>query len=89
MGWTIEYAESARKPLRKLDHETRARIRAFLEDRLAGMEAPRSVGKALKGPLATLWRYRGGDWRIICRIEDRRLVVLVLDIGHRREVHRS
>ena len=88
MVWTIEYAESARKPLRKLDPETRARLRAFLEERISGMDDPRAAGKALTGPLATLWRYRAGDWRIICRIEDERVVVLVLDIGHRREVYR-
>lgn len=89
MAWTIEYAESARKPLRKMDQETRSRIRTFLEERVAGSDDPRATGKALKGPLATLWRYRVGDWRIICRIEDGRLVVLVLEIGHRREVYRS
>ncbi len=89
MAWTIEYAEGARKPLRKMDKETRSRIRIFLEERIAGSDDPRTTGKALKGPLATLWRYRVGDWRIICRIEDGRLVVLVLEIGHRREVYRS
>ncbi|PIW26605.1 MAG: type II toxin-antitoxin system mRNA interferase toxin, RelE/StbE family [Rhodospirillales bacterium CG15_BIG_FIL_POST_REV_8_21_14_020_66_15] len=88
MGWTIEYAASVRKTVAKLDPATRRRLRDFLETRVAGLDDPRSLGQALSGPLGGLWRYRVGDWRIICDIRDRRLVVLVLRIGRRREVCR-
>ncbi|CDZ31541.1 Hypothetical protein NGAL_HAMBI1145_03030 [Neorhizobium galegae bv. officinalis] len=66
-----------------------ARIISFLEERLATHENPREMGDALKGhALGGYWRYRVGDYRIICDIQDQRLVVLVIEIGHRREVYR-
>lgn len=88
MAWTIEYAESVKKTVRKLDAQERRRIRAFLEERLAGLDDPRSLGKSLSGSLAGLWRYRVGDYRVIARIEDDRMVVLVVRIGPRKEVYR-
>jgi mRNA interferase RelE/StbE len=88
VAWTIEYAESAQKPVSKLDHQTRKRIRSYLEDKIAILDDPRSQGKALTGPLGGLWRYRVGDYRIICEIIDRRLVVLVVKIDHRSSVYR-
>jgi mRNA interferase RelE/StbE len=88
VAWTIEYAESVQKTVRKLDAQGRQRIRVFLEERVAKLDDPRSTGKALSGSLAGLWRYRVGDYRIIARIEDDRLVVLVVGIGHRKEVYR-
>lgn len=88
MAWTIEYAESVRKPVAKLDPQTRKRIRSYLEDKISTLDNPRSVGKALTGPLSGLWRYRVGDYRIICDIIDQRLVVLVVKIDHRGSVYR-
>lgn len=88
MAWTIEYAASVQKTVGKLDPRERQRIRAFLEEKLAGMDDPRSLGKALSGSLAGLWRYRVGDYRIVARIEHERLVVLVVRIGHRGDVYR-
>ncbi len=88
MTWTIEYAESVRKPIAKLDPQTRKKIRSFLEDRIAKLDDPRSQGKALTGPLSGLWRYRVGDFRIICEIVDRKLVVTVLKVDHRASVYR-
>ena len=88
MAWTPEYAVSVRKALGKLDPQTRARIRSFIEDRIAALDDPRSLGKPLKGNLATLWGYRIGDYRVICEVQDDRLVILVVTIGHRREVYR-
>ena len=88
MAWTLEYARSARKSVEKLDPETRRRIREFLENRLATLDDPRALGKPLKGPLATFWRYRVGDYRILCDVQDKRLVILVVAIGNRREVYR-
>lgn len=88
MAWTIEYAESVRKSIEKLDRQTRTRIRTYLENRVASLDDPRSQGKPLTGPLGGLWRYRVGDYRIICELQDKRLVVFVVTIDHRSEVYR-
>lgn len=88
MAWTIEYTQAARKSVAKLDATSRRRIRLFLEERVAASDDPRAAGKALSGPLATLWSYRVGDVRVICEIQDRRLVVLVVTVGNRRDVQR-
>ena len=88
MAWTIELSGGAEKTLKKLDRQAAQRIVRFLRERVAEGEDPRSTGKALQGPLAGLWRYRVGDFRIICEIEDGKLVVLVLTIGHRGDVYR-
>ncbi|HBF29470.1 type II toxin-antitoxin system RelE/ParE family toxin [Rhizobium sp.] len=89
MAWTIEYLQSVQKIVKKLDPQTRQRLRDFLESRLAEAADPRLLGKALKGSLlGSYWRYRVGDYRIICDIQDQRLVVLVVDIGHRSEIYR-
>ncbi|TJU92410.1 MAG: type II toxin-antitoxin system RelE/ParE family toxin [Mesorhizobium sp.] len=88
MAWTLEYARSARKFVEKLDPKTRHRIRDFIENRIAVLDNPCEAGKALKGPLATFWRYRVGDYRIICDVQDSRLVILVVTIGHRGDIYR-
>ena len=89
MDWTIEVDAGAEKQLGKLSKSDARRILDFLRDRLAGSEDPRRIGKALVGQqYKSLWRYRVGDYRIICRIQDQRLVVLVVEIGHRREIYR-
>lgn len=88
MAWAIEYAETAKKQLRKLDRAAARRIVDFMDERVASSENPRAMGKALKGPLGDLWRYRVGDFRVICDIQDKVLTVLVLQIGNRREVYR-
>ncbi|MDR3528860.1 MAG: type II toxin-antitoxin system RelE/ParE family toxin [Rhizomicrobium sp.] len=89
MAWTISYTGTARKQLRKLDKQTARRILDFIDARVAGSESPREVGKALTGPLlGSFWRYRVGDYRIICEIQDGKLCVLVIEIGHRKEVYR-
>ena len=88
MAWTIKYAKAARDQLRKLDKPVARRIADFMDERVAASDDPRRMGKALKGPLGDLWRYRVGDYRIICDIQDGVLTVLVLQIGNRREVNR-
>lgn len=89
MVWTIEYAKSAQKQAKRLDPVIRKRIRQFLDERLASHENPRELGTALKGhALGGYWRYKVGDYRIICDIQDRRLVVLVVEIDHRRQAYR-
>ncbi len=86
MAWQVDFGPRAERALKKLDRQTAARVVAYLEDVAAG--DPRVRGKALTGELGGFWRYRVGDWRVLCRIEDARLVVLVVDLGHRREVYR-
>lgn len=88
MDWTIEYAETAKKQLRRLDKIAARRIVDFMDERVALNNDPRAIGKALKGSLGDLWRYRVGDYRVICDIQDKLLTVLVLQIGNRREVYR-
>jgi mRNA interferase RelE/StbE len=73
--------------LRKLDAKIQQNILALPEERIAGADDPRRFGKPLRMNLAGLWRYRVGDYRLICRFEENRLVVLVLQVGHRREVY--
>lgn len=87
MAWRIELTASAEKSLSKLDRTAAKRITTFLRERVASADDPRSSGKALAGQLAGLWRYRVGDYRVICQIEDGTLVVLVVRIGHRSEIY--
>ena len=88
MAWTIEYADTAKGQLRKLDKQTARRIIDFMDERIAGQENPRNTGKALTGPLGGLWRYRVGDCSVICDIQDGALRVLVVQVGSRREIYR-
>ncbi len=88
MAWTIDYTQTALNQLRKLDKPSARRILDFMEERVALREDPRSTGKALTGPLGGLWRYRVGDFRVICEIQDGALRVLVVELGNRREVYR-
>ncbi|MGE4370698.1 MAG: type II toxin-antitoxin system RelE/ParE family toxin [Burkholderiaceae bacterium] len=88
MAWTIEYAESARSQLKKLDRQVARRVIDFMDERVATLEDPRSTGKALTGPLGGFWRYRVGDCRVICEIRDGELCVLVVRVGNRRQVYR-
>jgi len=86
--WTLEYADSAKSALRKLDPQTARRVLDFMDERIAGQQNPRRSGKALSGPLGAFWCYRVGACRVICDIQDATLRVLVLQVGHRREVYR-
>jgi len=89
VAWTIEYAQSSRKPMERLDPMVRRRIRAFLSERVASLEDPRQLGGPLQGAhFAGLWRYRVGDCRILVDIQDQKVTVLVVGIGHRGEVYR-
>ena len=88
MAWTIDYTETAKGQLHKLDKQMARRIVDFMDERIAPAQNPRITGKALTGPLGGLWRYRVGDCRVICDLQDGALRVLVLHIGHRREIYR-
>ncbi len=87
LTWRIEVDKDVQRSMRKLDRQVAKRIVAKLRE-ISEMDDPRSTGKALSGNLSGLWRYRVGDYRIICDIEDEVLVVLVIDVAHRREVYR-
>lgn len=87
MAWTVEWDERAVRDARKLDAEARRRITAYLRERVATDEDPRRFGKPLLAEKAGLWRYRVGSYRIVCRIEDDRLAVLVVAVGHRSSVY--
>jgi len=86
--WTIDYSDTAKTQLRKLDKQTARRILDFMNERVIVRDDPRSTGKALTGPLGGLWSYRVGDYRVICEINDGSLRILVVQIGNRREVYR-
>ena len=89
MAWKIELSAEVDRALGKLDAQHAKRILRFLHERAAKLDDPRSIGKALRGSrLGEFWKYRVGDYRLICRIEDKRLVVLVLRVGHRKEIYR-
>jgi mRNA interferase RelE/StbE len=85
--WTIEFDFAARKELDKLDKPVANRILKFLYRRIARLDNPQRVGEKLQGALSPYWKYRVGDYRLICSIEHSRLVLLVLRIGHRGEVY--
>lgn len=87
MVWTINYSDRALKSLRKMDKQNARRIVDFMDLRIANASDPRQLGKSLKGDLGEFWRYRVGDYRILCEIRDGELVILATTIGHRREVY--
>jgi len=88
LAWTIEFLPEAAKELRKLDRQVAARIVRALEERIAPLEHPRTIGRALVGDHAGFWRWRIGDYRVVARVEDERITVLVVRVAHRKEVYR-
>ena len=87
MTWKVEFSRAAERELDRLDPQHARKLLVFLHERLARLEEPRSLGEALKGPrFGEFWRYRIGDYRVVVRIEDERLIILVVRIGHHREV---
>jgi mRNA interferase RelE/StbE len=90
LAWIIKYTESSSKQLKKLDKQTAIRVLDYMDERVAPLPDPRSLGKNLKGPkMGEYLRYRIGDIRVICNIFlDGQMTVLVIEIGNRREVYR-
>lgn len=89
MAWGIRLSETAEKQLSKLDKPIAERITKFLRERVAVLEDPRSIGEALTGSrFGELWKYRQGDYRIVASIENDIVQILVVKVGHRREVYR-
>lgn len=87
MRWTYSFDERALKELKKLGKPAQREILKFLDERIATSENPARFGKALRGDLVGLWRYRVGDYRLICSLKNGRMLVLVLKVGHRRDVY--
>ena len=88
-GYRVEYSERAIRELKSLDKYTRQMIYVWIGKNLVGCENPRSQGKTFAANRKGQWRYRIGNYRLICHIEDKVLVILTLSVGHRREVYRS
>lgn len=89
MAWQIEVSTLGQRSVAQLDPQARKRILKFLQQRVATLENPRSIGEALKGSrLGELWKYRVGDYRIIADIQDKRVCILVVRIGNRRDVYK-
>lgn len=87
MSWIVKFDDRAAKELRKLDKQAQSRILDYLQDRIVPASDPRQSGKALRGTLSGLWRYRVDDYRIIARISDHDITILVLRIGHRKDIY--
>lgn len=85
MAWKIEFIPAAEKELARLDKEAAREIKRFLRDRVA--PNPKAFGKDLKGQLRDFWRWRVGDYRILGRIEEDKVLVLIVHVGHRRNVY--
>jgi mRNA interferase RelE/StbE len=88
LTWKVEWDDRARRELRKLDPQAQREILSYLRQRIAVDADPRRFGKPLTGEKVGLWRYRIRDFRVICRIEDDRVVVLILRVAHRKEAYR-
>lgn len=89
MTWAINYTESALRQLKKLDKSIALRVLDYMDERVATLDDPRTLGKSLVGPkLGAYWRYRVGDIRVICSIQDGEMCVLVIELGNRREIYR-
>ncbi|MEA2943216.1 MAG: mRNA interferase RelE/StbE [Bradyrhizobium sp.] len=86
--WRVEFDRAAARDLRKLGTDAERRVVSYLRTRIAGSGDPRRFGHPLTGDLQGFWRYRVGDYRIVAVIEDDRFIVLVVTVGHRREVYR-
>lgn len=89
MAWAINYSDTALKELKKLDKASAREIVDYLTEKIAVLDDPTTAGKALTGTLATFWRYRVGDMRVICHIDKGEVTVLVLHVGHRSKVYKD
>lgn len=87
MAWRIEFTESAEKQLARLDNKAQADIIRYLESRLATDDDPRRLGTPLRKEMSGLWKYRVGDYRVVCDIQGEKVLILVLRVGHRRKVY--
>lgn len=87
MRWSVEFSPKAERQIKKLDKGQRTAIYRWMYKNIEGCENPRAHGHALAGNLAGLWRYRVGKYRVICELQDDRLVVLAIEVGHRSRIY--
>ena len=87
MSFTVKYEERAVKQIRKLDNSAKRLIKSWIEKNLVGTSDPRRFGKVLKGDLGEYWRYRVGDYRIIAEIVDQEVLIIVVEVGHRKDIY--
>ncbi|WP_312654538.1 type II toxin-antitoxin system RelE/ParE family toxin [Proteiniclasticum sp.] len=87
MRYKVEYTKTAVKQLKKMDKKIAALILSYIENKLVNCENPRVIGKVLQGNLDDKWRYRVGDYRILAKIEDEKVIITVVEIGHRRDIY--
>jgi len=87
MRYRVEYTKTVRKQFKKLDRSIAALLLSYIEDKLVDCENPRLYGKALRGDMNDKWRYRVGDYRILAKIEDDKVVILVLEVGNRKDIY--
>lgn len=87
MKYSVEYTADAVKALKKLDKYTRSLILSWIEKNLVGCENPRAHGKELTANRSGQWRYRIGDYRVLAEIQDGKILILILDIGHRKNIY--
>lgn len=87
MSYKVEYTKTAMKQLKKMDKKIAAFILAYIEEKLVDCENPRLYGKSLQGNLIDKWRYRVGDYRILVKIEDEKIIITVVEVGHRKDIY--
>ena len=88
MRYSVEYTKVAVKQLKKMDKKIAAFIFSYIEEKLLDCDNPRVFGKALQGNLNDKWRYRVGDYRILAKIEDEKVVITVVEVGHRKDIYK-
>lgn len=88
MTWTIKFNDDAKKQFKKLDKSIANRIIRFMSERLMESKNPRVFGDALKGSLSGLWKYRIGNYRLLCHIDDNTVTILVISVGHRKDIYK-
>lgn len=88
MSWTIEITDTAKRQLKKMDKPIARKIADYMSDYISQLPDPRAIGKPLTGnQLGSFWRYRLGDYRVICDIQDNKLIILVISTGHRSNIY--
>ena len=86
-NWKVFFEEQALKDFAKLDHSVQRQIQKYLRERLTTVEYPQRLGKPLMHQLKGFWRYCVGDYRLICRIIEQQLTIVVVELGHRRDIY--
>ncbi len=86
--YQVHYSEKSLKQLKKMDKQIAKLIVAYIRKNLTNCENPRTIGKALQGNLSDKWRYRVGDYRILAKIEDEKILISIIEVAHRKEIYK-